>query len=136
MRKRLLTQILEMGDLDADIEKLFKMRFFKIRFGRLTKRNFERLMVYAGELETVFIHIRTVGEYEHLLYIMPSEAEVKVDGIFSSLQFERIFIPEGFRVRRRRYVLRLTRRSRKKTDAPLQLRLQYRGLLKSIKTVC
>lgn len=95
MRKRLLTQILEMGDLDADIEKLFKMRFFKIRFGRLTKRNFERLMVYAGELETVFIHIRTVGEYEHLLYIMPSEAEVKVDGIFSSLQFERIFIPEG-----------------------------------------
>ncbi len=94
-RKQLLGQILDMGDLDADLEKLFKMRFFKIRFGRLTKRNFDRLMLYAANLETVVIHIRTVGEYEHLLYIMPEDAEVRVDGVFSSLQFERIFIPEG-----------------------------------------
>ena len=95
MRKQLLTQILELGDLDAELGTLFNMRFFKIRFGRLTKRNFDRLMIYAAELDTIIIHIKTVGEYEHLLYIMPESAAVRVDGVFTSLQFERSFIPEG-----------------------------------------
>ena len=94
-RKQLLTQILDLGDLDADIERLFKMRFFKIRFGRLTKRNFDRLMIYAAEMDTVVIHIRTAGEYEHILYIMPEDAEVRVDGVFTSLQFERLEVPDG-----------------------------------------
>lgn len=95
MRKQLLTQILELNDLDADLETLFNMRFFKIRIGRLTRRNFERLMLYAADLDTLIIHIKTAGDYEHLLYIMPESAAVRVDGVFTSLQFERSFIPEG-----------------------------------------
>ncbi len=94
-RRQLLAQILDMEDLDADLEKLFKMRFFKIRIGRLTKKNFERLMIYAQELDMVVIHMRTVGDYEQLLYIMPEDSAVRVDGVFSSLQFERVFIPDG-----------------------------------------
>ena len=94
-RKQLLSQILDLGDLDADIERLFNMRFFKLRFGRLSKRNFDRLMIYAAELETVVVHIRTAGEYEHILYVMPEDAEIRVDAVFSSLQFERLEVPAG-----------------------------------------
>ncbi len=94
-RRHLMAQLAQIGNIDADLSGLFDLRFFKIRFGRLPRRNYERLSLYLESLDVIMMNVSEDKEYEYLLYIMPSEFEVKVDGLFNSLQFERIRIPDN-----------------------------------------
>ncbi len=94
-RKVLLNQLSQISNMDADLSQIFKLRFFKIRFGRLPKRSYQRILLYLEDLDVILFHVSSEKEYENILYVMPAESEIRVDGLFNSLQFERNIIPDG-----------------------------------------
>jgi len=87
--KQIIKQLQPLTNLDVKLDQLFKMTYFKIRFGCIPKRNYSRLMMFIHELEALVFPVSSVGEYEWLLYILPTSYEAKVDAFFNSLHFER-----------------------------------------------
>lgn len=87
--KQIIKQLQPLTNLDVKLDQLFKMTYFKIRFGCIPKRNYSRLMMFIHELEALVFPVSSVGEYEWLLYILPASYEAKVDAFFYSLHFER-----------------------------------------------
>lgn len=81
---------------DVDLQELSQLKYFKVRVGRLPSENYKMLSTYSKDMDVIIIRLRSTAEYEYLLYIMPVANEVRVDGVFNSMQFERSMIPEGF----------------------------------------
>ncbi len=93
-RRRVISQLSKIKDIDVELSKLFHLRFFKIRFGKMPKATYERVMSYLDTLDVIMFHVSSDENYEYVLYLMPADYEVRVDGLFNSLQFERIRIPD------------------------------------------
>lgn len=81
---------------EVDLRDLFHLKYFKVRIGKVLTESYSILSTYCKDLDVILIRLRSIGEYEYLMYIMPAVDEVKVDGVFNSMQFERSMIPEGF----------------------------------------
>lgn len=93
-RRHVTDQISKIKDIDVELSQLFHLRFFKIRFGRMPKSTYDRIMTYIDTLDVIMFHVSSDENYEYVLYLMPADYEVRVDGMFNSLQFERIRIPD------------------------------------------
>lgn len=95
-RREAVSRMELISDTEVDLQEVFHLRYFKMRIGKVPKAIYSLLTTYTKELDVIMLHIKSDGEYEHLIYIMPASCEVKVDGVFNSLQFDRCMIPEGF----------------------------------------
>jgi len=78
--------------LDVDIERFFNFEFIKFRFGRMSKKTYKQLQLYLDDLEAIVITVSQDEDNIWLIYFTPRKYSEKVDGIFSSLYFERIRI--------------------------------------------
>jgi V/A-type H+-transporting ATPase subunit I len=88
-----------MTDLDISFDELFKVTYLKVRIGRLPKTSYVRLAYYAQKKFNFTQHFNfTVydfdGEYYWGMYFAPADSAKEIDGIFTSLYFERTRIPE------------------------------------------
>ncbi len=81
---------------DVDLQELSHLKYFKVRVGRVPSENYRMLSTYSNDMDVIIIRLRSTAEYEYLIYIMPAVNEVRVDGVFNSMQFERSMIPEEF----------------------------------------
>lgn len=93
-RRHVVGQLSKIKDIDVELSKLFHLRFFKIRFGKMPKSTYDRMMSYLDTLDVIMFHVSSDENYEYVLYLMPTAYEIRVDGLFNSLQFERIWIPD------------------------------------------
>ncbi len=86
-----LKQLDHLHGIDIDLEPLFHLRFYKFRYGRMSRDKYERLTKYAS---TDFVYFATAldKEYAWLMYLTPAAFEETVDLTFSKLDFERIRI--------------------------------------------
>ena len=89
---QILKQLEHMQTLDVNLDEVFGMRFIKFRFGRLPKAGYKKLMSYLSDIDAFFLEGEVDQDYVYGIYFMPAEFEEKIDGIFSSLYFERIII--------------------------------------------
>lgn len=89
---QILKQLEHMQTLDVNLDEVFGMRFIKFRFGRLPKAGYKKLMSYLSNIDAFFLEGEVDQDYVYGIYFMPAEFEEKIDGIFSSLYFERIII--------------------------------------------
>ncbi len=88
-----------MTDLDVNIEDLFTVQTLKVRVGRLPKTSYVRLAYYAEKGFNFTSYFNFIvydfdGEYYWGLYFAPADNAGDIDDIFTSLYFERIWIPE------------------------------------------
>ena len=81
---------------DVDLQELSHLKYFKVRIGRVPAENYKMLSTYCADMGVIIIGLRSTAEYEYFMYIMPTVNEVRVDGVFNSMQFERSMIPEEF----------------------------------------
>lgn len=93
-RRHVIGQLSKIRDIDVELSKLFHLRFFKIRFGKMPKATYDRMTTYIDTLDVIMFHVSSDNDYEYILYLMTADYEVRVDGLFNSLQFERIWIPD------------------------------------------
>ncbi|MCX7841818.1 MAG: V-type ATP synthase subunit I [Clostridia bacterium] len=85
-------QLEMLTSLDVDIDSFFNFEFIKFRFGRMPKKTYLQLQLYMDELEAIVTTVSQDEDYVWLIYFSPRKYSEKVDGIFSSLYFERIRI--------------------------------------------
>jgi len=83
--------------LDYDLQKILNFKFVKFRFGKISHEYYTKFSNYVYDnLNTVFIECDRDANYVWGVYFVPASSAVKVDAVFSSLHFERIFIPDDY----------------------------------------
>lgn len=85
-------------DLDYDVDKILRFKFIKYRFGKISKEYFAKLERYVySNLDTIFYKCHSDDNYVWGVYFLPSSQKEKIDAIYSSMHFERLFIPAEYK---------------------------------------
>lgn len=95
--KELLHTIEPFRLLNYDLKKIMEFKFIKFRFGRISHEFYTKFSKYVYEnLNTVFYECDSDEDYVWGIYFVPATSSVKIDAIYSSLHFERIYIPNEY----------------------------------------
>ena len=76
-------------NVNVNVEQFFNLEFVKFRFGRIPKETLKPLELLADEHDMIVIPLSSDEIYCWLIYFTPAIISEKVDGIVSSMQFER-----------------------------------------------
>lgn len=91
--KDALIQVQNIENLDIALDDLFACEYINIRFGRLPNDSVEKLRFFQNK-PFVFKSFNHDNNNSWCMYFTTDEYKREVDNIFSSLFFERIFIPD------------------------------------------
>ena len=84
-------------DLHCNLSSILDFHFIKFRFGKITKEYYSKFESYCYENDnTVFYRCHSDEHYVWGIYFCPRDQVAKVDAAFSSLHFERIYIPDEY----------------------------------------
>ncbi len=96
-KMELLAGIAPYQELHFDISRILHFKEVRFRFGRLPVAYYERLKTYAyDDMCTIFEKCRQDENYVWGIYFVPAAEAKKVDAIYSSLHFERIFVEDAY----------------------------------------
>ena len=96
-KKELMTQLAPFRVLPVDVSEIFKFRFIRCRFGRVSKEYYHKLEEYVYDNQDV-IFCKTVAEDDYVwgIYFAPGGRLEAVDAVMSSLHFERTRLPDSY----------------------------------------
>ncbi|MEG1103699.1 MAG: V-type ATPase 116kDa subunit family protein [Oscillospiraceae bacterium] len=86
-------QLYHLTGLTSSVDDLFSCTFLKVRFGRLPKDSYKKLSYYEDKHFTFTVYDFD-GDFYWGVYFAPTNNSDEVDSIFSSLYFERIWVPD------------------------------------------
>lgn len=88
--ERIISQLKPLLSVDhVDVDRFFHFDYVKFRFGKMPKKSLGTLEEYLNHIDAFFIPTSEDEVYVWGMYFMPGAIEEKIDGIFSSLYFER-----------------------------------------------
>ncbi|MDD3797003.1 MAG: V-type ATPase 116kDa subunit family protein [Lachnospiraceae bacterium] len=80
-----------------DLQKVMNFQFIKFRFGKISRLYLKKLESYVQqEIDTVFYQCHSDEHYVWGIYFVPASEVRRVDAVYSSLHFERIFLPNEY----------------------------------------
>ncbi|MBN2299894.1 MAG: hypothetical protein JXC31_01775 [Acholeplasmataceae bacterium] len=88
-----MIQVENIMNLEIPLDDLFACDYINIRFGRLPNSNVEKLRFFQNK-PFIFKSFNHDNNNSWCVYITTDEFKREVDNIFSSLFFERIYIPD------------------------------------------
>ena len=84
-------------DLNFDVSSILKFKYIHYRFGRIEKQYLQKFEKYIYDnLDTLFIKCGEDDLYVYGVYFVPEHQAHKVHAVYSSMHFERIFIPDEY----------------------------------------
>ena len=84
-------------NLDFDISSILKFRFIRFRFGRIGKEYYQKFERYMYDnLDTIFIKCDEDDQYIWGMYFVPEPESQKVKAVYSSMHFEKIYMPDSY----------------------------------------
>ena len=84
-------------NLDFDISSILKFRFIRFRFGRIGKEYYQKFERYIYDnLDTIFIKCDEDDQYIWGMYFVPEPESQKVKAVYSSMHFEKIYMPDSY----------------------------------------
>lgn len=90
-------QVAPFTQLNYDISSILHFRCIKFRFGRISLEYFEKFQSFVYDaVDTILFKCREDEEYVWLVYFTPAPCADKVDAIYASMHFERLFVPDGY----------------------------------------
>lgn len=90
-------KILPFRGLNYDIEKILKFQDIKVRFGKMPKEYFKKFTDYVYEtIDTIMMKCVEDEDYVWLVYFVPEPIEDRIDAIYTSLHFERFYVPDEY----------------------------------------
>jgi len=93
----LIEQIEPFRHLNYNLNKILDFKFIKFRFGRISHEHFNKFSKYVYDnLTTIFYECDSDRDYVWGVYFVPDTYSEKINAIYSSLHFERIFIPAEY----------------------------------------
>lgn len=83
--------------LDYDTEKILHFKYVNFRFGSMPKEYYEKFMTFIYDsIDTIFYKAREIDDRVWGVYFVPDSISDQIDAIYSSMHFERFFLPEGY----------------------------------------
>lgn len=80
-----------------DIASILHFQFIRFRFGKIPVDNFKKFKSYVyDDLDTLFYECHHDDNYVWGIYFVPITKKEKVDAVYSSLHFERTFLPDEY----------------------------------------
>lgn len=79
--------------MELNFDSLFACRYIKVRFGRLPLDGYQKLRSYSDRPFVLF-SFGEDGSYNWCMYICAAADQQQIDGLFQSLYFERIQVPD------------------------------------------
>lgn len=96
-KKNLLAKIEPFRELQYDVSSILHFKFVKFRFGKISNEYFDKFEKYVyADLDTIFYKCHTDSQYVWGVYFVPTSICDKVDAIYSSMHFERLFLPNEY----------------------------------------
>ncbi|MFV0393250.1 MAG: V-type ATP synthase subunit I, partial [Coprobacillaceae bacterium] len=88
-----IIQLQNVVDSDINFDDLFSCKYLQIRFGKLPLEYVNKLAYYKT-LPFIFTSFKQDKQYTWCMYVTTPANAPEIDNIFSSLYFERIYIPD------------------------------------------
>lgn len=88
-----LVIVKNINTLDISLSDLFASEYIKPKFGKLAKDSLDMLKLYENK-PFIFQSFNEEKNYYWCMYLTTKKHEKEIDNIFSSLFFEKIFIPD------------------------------------------
>lgn len=90
-------QVAPFTQLNYDISSILHFRCIKFRFGRISLEYYEKFQSFVYDaVDTILFKCREDEEYVWLVYFTPAPCADKVDAIYASMHFERLFLPDDY----------------------------------------
>ena len=84
-------------NINYNLSSILKFRFIHYRFGRIEKEYYQKFEKYIYEnLDTIFIKCDEDDQYIWGVYFVPEHEAQKVKAVYSSMHFERIYMPDTY----------------------------------------
>lgn len=87
------SNLCQFADFNASFEDIFACKYVKIRFGRIPTGNMRKLDFYK-EKPFCFFPFKNEQNFTWCLYLVPKSKKSETDYLFSSLDFERVILPD------------------------------------------
>ena len=68
-RRHVTGQLSKIKEIDVELSKLFHLRFFKVRFGKMPKSTYDRITSYLDTLDVIMFHVSSDESFEYVLYL-------------------------------------------------------------------
>ena len=90
-------QVEPFAGLDYDMERLFEFKNIKFRFGRFAREYYDKFLAYVYDtIDAIQFKCRETKDYVWIVYCVPLRLEDKIDAIYSSMHFERMYLPHQY----------------------------------------
>ena len=84
-------------NINYNLSSILKFQFIHFRFGRIEKEYYQKFEKYIYEnLDTIFIKCDEDDQYIWGVYFVPEHEAQKVKAVYSSMHFERIYMPDTY----------------------------------------
>ena len=84
-------------NIDYDISSILHLKYIHFHFGRIEKQYYEKFKKYIYDnLNTIFLKCDEDDQYVWGLYFVPEHEAQKVKAVYSSMHFERIYMPDTY----------------------------------------
>lgn len=84
-------------ELNYSLREILGFKFIKFRFGRVTREYYDKINNYVYDtIDTVKFKCLEDPEYVWIVYFVPDKLSEKIDAIYASMHFERVFLPDEY----------------------------------------
>ncbi|WP_077612766.1 V-type ATP synthase subunit I [Clostridium sp. Marseille-P2415] len=92
-----LDRIIPFTGLNYDLSSILQFKYIKFRFGRISHEYYNKFESYVYDtIDTVLYKCREDNEYVWVVYFVPETISNQIDAIYSSMHFERFFLPDEY----------------------------------------
>ena len=94
-KEEALGMIANFKEIAYPIDKILSMDHIRFRFGRFTHSNYEKFQKYVLNISaSIFIEGSRDDDYIYGVYFTPEQSLHRVDALYISMNWERIFVPD------------------------------------------
>lgn len=92
-----LDRILPFTGLNYDLSSILNFKYIRFRFGRISQEQYKKFESYVYDtIDTVLYKCKEDDQYVWLVYFVPETISNRIDAIYSSMHFERFFLPDEY----------------------------------------
>lgn len=95
--KELIEKIEPFRHLNYDLKTILDFKFIRYRFGRVPHHYYNQFTKYINDNKnTIFDECDSDENYVWGVYFVPSSLSTQVDAIYTSIHFERVYMPDEY----------------------------------------
>lgn len=92
-----LDKVVPFTGLNYNVRRILGFQYIKFRFGRISREYYEKFSAYVYDtIDTILFKCKEDAEYIWIVYFVPEKLEDKIDAIYASMHFERMFLPDEY----------------------------------------